>query len=458
MTRRVLVVGLRATGEAVVSHCARGGDIVTVVEEDPGRPAYDARAATVRALGATLVERPNAEAWDELVAASDLVVPSPGVRPDHPVYIAALRYGVPVRGDVDLALELAQVPVIAVTGTNGKTTVTTLVARMLAASGIRALVAGNIGDAALGLLDEPADVLVLEVSSFQLHATTRAFRPRVAVLCNIAEDHLDWHGSFHEYAAAKARVFAHQEDGDVLVANVDDPVVARLAERAPARRVGFAARAASGVAGARGGELVAADGTVLIALSDLPRVSPHDVLNAAAAATAALEMGATPTGVRTALREAPRLHHRTELVGKAGAVEYVDDSKATNPHATLAALEGYARGTGRVVLLAGGVSKGVDLGALRAAGPAIRAVVAIGATPEAVEAAFAGTAATVRAGSMREAVGLAAGLAQPGDTVLLSPACASFDWYGGYEERGEDFSREVRTLAGEASSEHEVLQ
>ncbi|MBM3676144.1 MAG: hypothetical protein FJW88_14640, partial [Actinobacteria bacterium] len=220
VTRRILVVGLRATGEAVVGHFARAGDRVTVVEEDPGQPSYAARVAAVGALGAELVERPAPEAWEVLVASSDLVVPSPGVRPGHPVYVAALAQGVPVRSDVDVAVELASVPVVAVTGTNGKTTVTTLVTDMLRASGVRAVSAGNIGVAALGVLDVPMDVLVVEVSSFQLHATTSTFRPRVAVLLNIADDHLDWHGSFAAYAEAKAQVFAHQSADDVLVSNV----------------------------------------------------------------------------------------------------------------------------------------------------------------------------------------------------------------------------------------------
>ena len=184
---------------------------------------------------------------------------------------------------------------------------------------------------------------------------------------------------------------------------------------------------------------------MLAALEDLPQQAPHDLANAAAAATAALELGASPEGVRVALQDFERLHHRTESVGKAGGVTYVDDSKATNPHAVLAALAGYEQ----VVLLAGGDSKGVDLSVLRSASDRLRAVVAIGKTPEEVEQAFAGLVPTARATTMRAAVRAAAELARPGDTVLLSPACASFDWYQSYEERGEDFSREVTALIAE---------
>ncbi len=167
------------------------------------------------------------------------MVPSPGVRPEHPAFAAAHAAGVPVRGDIDLGMEAARVPVVAVTGTNGKSTVTTLITAMLNASGVRAAAAGNIGRPLLDVVDEPVDVIVVEISSFQLHTTTAAFRPQVAVLLNVADDHLDWHGSFAEYTAVKARVFAHQRDDDLLVANLDDPVVAELAAaRAGARRSG----------------------------------------------------------------------------------------------------------------------------------------------------------------------------------------------------------------------------
>lgn len=446
MSRRVLVVGLRTTGDSVVRHCTARGDVVTVVEEDPGRRGYDARVAAARASGARVVEEPDPAAWPALVAEADLVVPSPGVRPVHPVFAAARAAGVPLRGDVDLGLELATVPVVAVTGTNGKTTVATLVTAMLRQSGVRAVVAGNIGRALLDVLAEPSDVIVAEVSSFQLYTTTAAFRPRVAVLLNLAEDHLDWHGSFAEYAATKARLFAHQQGEDLLVFNADDPKVAALAARAPAARVGFTlAGPAPGAYALTDGVLVAPDGAPIAPVGELATRAPHDAANALAAAAAARALGASDAGVRGTLGRFRRLHHRVELVGKADGVEFYDDSKATNPHATLSALSGFDR----VVLLAGGDSKGVDLAALRVAADRLRAVVAIGATPDEVEVAFAGSVPTRRAGTMREAVRVAAGLAEPGDAVLLSPSCASFDWYEGYEQRGDDFAHEVANLLAE---------
>lgn len=439
---RVLVVGLRATGLAVARACGDRGDTLVVVEDSPGHRGYEERAREVVERGASLVERPAPDAWPELVAGADLIVPSPGVRPEHPMFAAASAAGTPVRGDVDLGMEMVDAPVVAVTGTNGKSTVTTLIAAMLNASGVHAVAAGNIGRPLLDVAGEPWDVVVAEVSSFQLHTTTAAFRPRVAVLLNVAEDHLDWHGSFAEYIAVKARVFAHQRDGDLLVANLDDPTVARLARTAPAAVVGVARGGQPGTYRASDGMLMTPDNEEIAAIADLPQHAPHDLTNALSAAAAALAVGANRAGVHSSLLGFARLHHRVELVGKAFGVQYVDDSKATNPHATLSALEGFDR----VVLLAGGDSKGVDLGGLAGAKDRLRAVVAIGDTPEEVERALGDLVPTVRAGSMRAAVAAAAELAEPGDTVLLSPACASFDWYESYEQRGDDFRAEVRRL------------
>lgn len=440
------MVGLRATGAAVSRFLGARGDDVTIVEESPGQPGYAERRAAAEAAGQTVLE--GAPDWDALVAVADLVVPSPGVAPGHPVMVAARAAGVPVRGDLDLALEAAAVPTVVVTGTNGKSTVTTLVSRMLEASGWRAAAVGNLGRVALDALDEGADVLVIEASSFQLHAATKAFAPDVTVLLNLADDHLDWHGSFADYVADKRNAFRHQAPDAILVANVDDPNVVAAIEGAPARVVAFGPRNAPGVAGWEGDELVDDRGVRLLHEGggpDVPRAR-HDRANVAAAALAARAVGATPAGIAAGLAGFVRLHHRTEPVGKASGVHYVDDSKATNPHATIAAVRGYSS----VVLLAGGDAKGVDLHGLATLRGHLRAVVAIGDTPELVEAAFAGAVPVRRAGDMRTAVALAAELAEPGDVVLLSPACASFDWYSDYEARGDDFRREVEALVAAA--------
>jgi len=446
-----LVIGLGVTGDAVVRHARRGGDRVTVIEDTPrDDAAYRERLVAARALGVEVVEAPAAETVADLVTAADVVVPSPGVRARHAAIAAARRAGVPVRAEIDLAAELAgDRLLVAITGTNGKTTVTTLVADMLAASNVDAGAAGNIGTALLdAATTAPAgSVLVAEVSSFQLAFTTEAFRPRVAVVLNIADDHLDWHGSIEEYVAAKARVFAHQCRDDLLVFSADDERVAALAATAPGRRVGFSV-APDAVDGYRvvGDALVGPAGDVLAATADLRARAPHDRANALAAAAAALEVGATPVGVRDALRRFEGLPHRLRPVGEGGGVRYYDDSKATNPHATLRAVEGAST---RVVLVAGGRNKGLDLSVLRALAPRLRAVVAIGEAAPEIESAFTGVTPVVVARDMRTAVASATDLAESGDAVILSPACASFDWYASYGDRGDDFTAEVtRKLAG----------
>jgi UDP-N-acetylmuramoylalanine--D-glutamate ligase len=438
---RVLVLGLGVTGDAVVRHRTGAGDEVTVVEEAPGGDSYRERVATAEARGAKVVERPDRDRLINLVRDCDLLVPSPGVHERHPAIEAARRAGLPIRAEVDLAAELAAARgacVVAVTGTNGKTTVTTLVTSMLNASGVTARAAGNIGLALLdavgsdiGAVAAGADVIVAEVSSFQLAFTTDAFRPRVAVLLNVAPDHLDWHGSFDRYAAAKARVFANQRPDDVLVFNRDDEVASRLAEDARSRRVAFSTR----------------DDEIANHIGSFSLTAPHDRANARAAAATAFEVGATSDGIARALNEYPRLHHRVAQVGNAGGVQFYDDSKATNPHATLSAVRAFDRDDARVVLIAGGRNKGLDLSVLNTLTPRLRAVVAIGEAAGDVEAAFTGGVPVTRADSMQAAVVAAARLAEPGDVVLLSPACASFDWYPSYAARGDDFAREVARLS-----------
>jgi UDP-N-acetylmuramoylalanine--D-glutamate ligase len=432
---RVLVLGLGVTGAAVVRNRTAAGDDVTVVEDAADGDAYQDRAATATAAGAEIVERREPAAIAALVRKADLLVPSPGVNERHPAIKESRHAGVAIRAEVDLAAEVAAgrgKALLAVTGTNGKTTVTTLIASMLNESGVAALAAGNIGLALLdAAVDSQADVLVAEVSSFQLAFTTEAFRPRVAVLLNVAPDHLDWHGSFERYATAKARVFANQQRDDVLVFNRDDEVASRLAVDARSRRVPFSAHDDEGTQ----------------YLVDFSLTASHDRANALAASAAAREVGATPDGIARALREYPRLHHRVARVGNAGGVQYYDDSKATNPHATLSAVRAFERADGQVVLVAGGRNKGLDLSVLRTLTPQLRAVVAIGEAAGEVEAAFSGRVHVTRADSMRAAVLAAARRAEPGDVVLLSPACASFDWYPSYAARGDDFAREVARLS-----------
>jgi UDP-N-acetylmuramoylalanine--D-glutamate ligase len=447
---RVAVLGLAATGEAVVRHFAGRGDDVVVLEDRPGARDYDERVVIAQAAGATVIEKPTPADVSTVVSAIDLLVPSPGVPERHPAIAASRKRRIPVRSEIDLAAEIAagaeRPTLLAVTGTNGKTTVTSLAAAMLDAAGVRVTAAGNIGRPLLDAVHDDVDVIVAEVSSFQL-AFTEVFRPRAAALLNLGADHLDWHRTFDAYARAKANIFARQRGDDLLTFNADDPVVAGLAAAAPAHRVPFSVAdgAAAGyrvVATATGALLVADDGTELAPLEALSRRAPHDIANALAAAAIARAAGATPDAIATALASAAPLAHRMGLVAEHDGVGYIDDSKATNVHATLAAV----RGLDHVVLIAGGRNKGLDLSELRSLAPRLRAVVAIGdAAPEIVQA-FTGAVPVTVATNMRDAVRTAAEHAQPGDTVLLSPACASFDWYGSYAERGADFAREVREL------------
>lgn len=445
---RVLVVGLARTGEAVTRRLVSEGCDVTVVEEHPGGDAYRDRREAVLACGAAVVESPDTDGWEALVADADLVVPSPGVPQHHDVIRSAIGAGVDVRSEVELAAERIGVPLIAVTGTNGKTTVTELTARMLAASGIRVAAAGNIGRPLIELAGATAgsgelslDVVVAEVSSFQL-AFTEHFRPDVAVLLPVSEDHTDWHGSFDEYVAAKTRIFANQRAVDELVYDADDEVARRMASGAPGRLTACSLAMGSDAEYHFEGGALYGDGDVIARVGELGRALPHDILNSLAAAAAARRVGAALSGVAGALRAFETLPHRVALVGESNGVRWYDDSKATNPHAALAA----ARSFDRVVLLAGGRNKGLDLGALAEAADHIVSVVAFGEAAGEVEDAFAGRCQVVRTEVMHEAVLAAKELAGPGDVVLLSPGCASFDAYGGYDERGDDFAAEVLAL------------
>jgi UDP-N-acetylmuramoylalanine--D-glutamate ligase len=444
---RAVVIGLAETGIAVSRRLrAEGWDIV-MLEDAPGiGAAYARRVAEVRGMGVSLVEQPDRAAT--LTAAdADLVVPSPLVRFDHPALVAARAAGVKLRSEIDLAGERTGLPVVAVTGTNGKTTVTTLAAAMLVASGRAAVAAGNVGRPLLDAVDDVADVLVAEVSSFQL-ACSETFHPRVAIVLAITPDHLDWHGSYERYVADKARITAHQTADDLLVYDADDTEASAIAARSSARTVGFSRRAdATGCARVIDGHLVAADGTVLAAVGEMRRAFVHDRTNALAAATAALAVGATPSGVRDALANYATLPHRVALVGEASGVRWYDDSKATNPDATLCALESFDS----VVLLAGGRNKGLDLRVLADAADHLRGVVAFGEAAPEVAAALRDRVPVVTAVSMHDAVRAAAVLAQPGDAVLLSPACASFDAYANYGERGDDFAAEVRSLSADGA-------
>jgi UDP-N-acetylmuramoylalanine--D-glutamate ligase len=450
--QHALVIGLAETGASVARRLDAERWHVTVIEDAPAATdRYRERVDAIRAAGARLVEAPDAATTRALASDVDLVVPSPLVRAEHPAIVSARATGVQVRSEIDLAAERASMPIVAVTGTNGKTTVTSMTTSMLRRSGVRAVAAGNIGRPLIDAIDDDVDVIVAEVSSFQL-AFAETFAPRVAVLLAITPDHLDWHGSFDLYVASKARIAAHQRGEDLLVYDADDARARDVAAGAPARRVGVSlGQDALGTYHITGERLVTVDGRDIASLRDLRRSLLHDRTNALASAAAALEVGGTLDGVRDVLASYETMPHRVALVGEANGVRWYDDSKATNPDATVRAVSSFDP----VVLLAGGRNKGLDLSVLVSLSPRLRGVVAFGeAGPQIAEAfSVASRTPVVTVTSMHDAVRAARDLAQPGDVVLLSPACASFDAYTGYAQRGDDYAAEVRAqLAQEAKT------
>lgn len=435
--RRVLLVGLGLANQAVATALLARGHDVTVADDRPSDPVREAAATA----GLALVEAPDEAALEAMVAAAGLVVAAPGLPDQHPAFGIARRLGVPTATELDLAGAWDRRPIVAVTGTNGKTTVTTLVTAMLREGGIACVDAGNNDLPLVTAIDDPApEWFVVEASSFRL-GRTHGWAPRVATWLNLAPDHLDVHATHADYEAAKARIWAAQAADDVAVGSLDDPVVARHLRTAVARQVAWSTSDPSADYHVAGGELVGPGG-VLLPVDGLPRALGHDVANALAAAATAEAAGCDREAVRRVLREATPLPHRVSPVATIDGVTWYDDSKATVPHATLAAVRGF----GSVVLIAGGRNKGLDLSTLAEGADHVRAVVAIGESAGEVAAAFEGLRPVEVAGSMADAVAAAARLVQPGDAVLLSPACASFDWYPGYAARGDDFAAAVIAL------------
>jgi UDP-N-acetylmuramoylalanine--D-glutamate ligase len=452
---RILVLGLGMSGTAAarwgLRRASSGEDVrVTVVDErtEADDSCLADKALSLRAEGAEVV----LGARDAPAGPWDLIVASPGIPPHASIMISAKASGAPVISEVELGWRVATAPIVAVTGTNGKTTVTALIAYLLTLAGMDARACGNIGgttvlDAALAA---PADaVLVAEVSSFQLALTDR-FHPRVAVLLNITPDHLDWHGSLEAYAADKAKVFANVGPGDVAVIDVDDPGSAAIVGRAEATgatvvRVSRSRMRPGGASVVDGVLAVDRPGgpVALVAPGEMRIRGDHNVSNALAAASAALALGAGLEEVRRGLETFAPIEHRLEPVGEVDGVRWVNDSKATNPDAVLKALTAF--GDEPLIVLLGGRNKHNDFRPLaRAVVARARAVVLFGESLPELREAFAGSGVTVvEAETMAKAVRAAAGIAVGGDVVLLSPANASFDEFTSYGHRGDVFKRMV---------------
>ena len=476
----VLVAGGGITGRSVLTALAPLGVTATLCDDDPTTRRQFAIAGTATVDSSTAAAH---------ISDYALVVTSPGFPPTAPVPAAAASAGVPVWGDVELAWRLDAAGHygpprrwLAVTGTNGKTTTTSMLQAMLIAAGLRSKLCGNIGSPVLDVLREPADLLAVELSSFQLHWAP-SVRPEAGVVLNIAEDHLDWHGSLADYTADKARVLT----GRVAVAGLDDPRAAALLSTTDAPlRVGFRlGEPAVGELGVRDGMLVDrafADSLALAAVSSIPVPGPVGVLDALAAAALARSVGVPAAAVADALATFRVGRHRAELVAVVDQIRYVDDSKATNPHAAEASVLAYPR----VVWIAGGLLKGASVHETVARiAPRLVGAVLIGRDRAAVAEALsrhasdvpvvqvvtgedAGMHATAESPVthvttvippsdeavgirvMNAAVAAARDLAHPGDTVLLAPAGASFDQFSGYADRGDAFAAAVRAVSPRA--------
>jgi UDP-N-acetylmuramoylalanine--D-glutamate ligase len=448
--KRVLVVGLARTGVAAARFLHRRGATVRATDQaDESR--LGPTVAELRAMGIALELGGHRT---EAFTTAEMIVLSPGVPHTLPALQAARDGGVPVIGEIELAARFIRQPIVAVTGTNGKTTTTELLGAMLAASGRQVFVGGNIGRPLIECVDAgiSAETVIAEISSFQLD-TIETFRPAVGVLLNITADHLDRYPDFEAYAAAKMRLFENQGAQDIAVLNAGDPFIAAHADGICSRRLFFNTSAPDAAADLKERTLtlrLPGRAPVEVGLAGFRLRGAHNTENATAAALAALAAGANPGGIQAALNAFTPTAHRLETIARIGGVEYVNDSKATNVDAVRRGLECFSS---PMVLIMGGVDKGGNFGLLadvvRRRG---RGLVLLGAGRDALRAALGGLVPTREVASMQNAVQAARSLAAVGDVVLLAPGCASFDLYTDYQARGEDFRRAVLELKAERNA------
>jgi UDP-N-acetylmuramoylalanine--D-glutamate ligase len=439
LSGRSLIVGLGATGLSVVRYLKSGGHELRVVDSrarPPGLAELSARFPEVDPACGSL----DASRLHDV----ERVIVSPGLSHDHPLIVAARRRGLPIINDIELFAHAATAPVIAVTGSNGKSTVASLVATMLAAQGFTAPAGGNLGPPALDLLaTRDVDVFVLEISSFQMEAV-ESLRPFSAAVLNVSADHLDRHRSIAAYAALKEKLLAGAARA---VVNWDDPLVRQMGRRHD-RPIRFSALETLDhgycLVGRDGRDYLARNAMPVLAADALTLAGAHNRLNALAALALVDTLGGDSRRAVDALRAYRGLSHRCELVARRRGVTYINDSKATNVGATIAALHGFA---GPLVLIAGGDGKGADFSPLAAiARDKIRTAILLGTDAGRLEHALEHSCPTLRVESMEDAVAEAAALAQPGDTVMLSPACSSLDMFADYKARGSAFVAAVERL------------
>jgi UDP-N-acetylmuramoylalanine--D-glutamate ligase len=443
--KRVLVVGLGKSGVASALFLKARGARVTVSDAKPLDQLGD-EIPQLLDHGITVETGGHGE---RTFQGQDLIVVSPGVPVNAAPLIQARALGEPVIGEIELAAQFLSGPIVAITGSNGKTTTTTLVGEILTASGVPTLVGGNIGTAAISLVEQATSetVVVLEVSSFQLE-TIQTFRPKVAVILNITPDHLDRHRTFAAYADAKARIFENQQAGDFAIVNADDQASEALAGRTHAQVFRFSRNKQVEQGAYVDKEYIVFRGLsgmqTVMPISEIPLKGAHNVENVLSAVCVGVLMGCKPERIRDAVRNFKAVEHRLEYVASINGVEYYNDSKATNVDATIKALESFPA---NIHLILGGKDKGSDYTLLNdLLRSRVKRVYTIGAAAEKIESQIKDATEIVRSETLEKAVKNATASARSGDIVLLAPACASFDQFENYEHRGRVFKEAVRGL------------
>jgi len=447
--KRVLVVGLGKSGVASALFLKAKGAHVTVSDAK----SEDQLGEAIPVLLDAGIAVETGGHGERTFHGQDLIVVSPGVPVDAPSLVQARSLGETVIGEIELAAQFFPGTIVAITGSNGKTTTTTLAGELIAASGFPTIVGGNIGTPAISLVEgaTPETMAVLEVSSFQLE-TIQTFRPKVAVVLNVTPDHLDRHRTFAAYVDAKARIFENQQESDFAVLNADDPTCAELSGRTRARVFWFSRKKeVNQGAYTRDGQIIFSDTKTeseVMPISEIPLKGTHNLENVLAAICVGAVMGCKSEATRRAVREFKAVEHRLEYVATIRGVEYYNDPKATNVDAAIKALESFPA---NIHIILGGKDKGSDYSVLKdLLHQRAKRAYTIGAAAEKIESQIKGSAEIVHAETLDLAVKRIASAAEAGDIVLLAPACASFDQFQNYEERGRVFKQLVRALAEEA--------
>jgi UDP-N-acetylmuramoylalanine--D-glutamate ligase len=437
------VFGLAVAGRAVASSLRKRG-IDVVLGDDS---LTDEHRSFAQSIGAQVVNIAQDGELQRVMSSVGVLSPAPGVPENHAVIRSAHDHGVSIQSEIEISYRIEQLrsdgsrPMVAVTGTDGKTTTTRLVNAILRTAGLRSEAVGNTEVPLIESLATDAQAFAIECSSFRLEHTEQ-FRTQASAWLNIAPDHLDWHSSYQKYFDAKAKMWANCLPTDVAVAPVDDVNILAVARASAARMVTFGAT--EGDYRVVGDELCGPLGSIT-SISRMKRSLPHDITNALAAAAVCIESGlADADHVAHALEHFENAPHRIQFVAEVDGVRWFNDSKATSPHAVSVALRAFDS----IVLIAGGKNKGLDLSQMACEPHRMRAVVAIGASADDIARAFKGVCTVVQAESMSAAVAHASELSRTGDVVVLSPGCTSYDWYSNYGERGDDFMKCVRELSG----------